>query len=135
EMDVRQHRLHETGVRAVRFQLRLVQGANHLPAGILPLEPVVLPEDAGAGTGLPEKSPGELVPGLPDGSGKRAGGGRMLLAARGNTRRAERAGTVVLPHHKLCRPTPPGYESTLRLARARPGDAAQLDWEVGRGAN
>ena len=64
-----------------RLQLRLGSRSLHLRAGVLPLEPVVLPEDAGARPGVPQEVAGELVPGVRHGAGERAGGRRLLLAA------------------------------------------------------
>ena len=49
---------------ALRVQLRLGPRDLHLRAGILPLEPVVLPEDAGARPGLSQEGAGELVSGV-----------------------------------------------------------------------
>ena len=46
----------------LRLQLRLGPRSLHLRARILPLEPVVLPEDAGARPGLPQEGAGQLVP-------------------------------------------------------------------------
>ena len=63
------------------LQLRLGSRSLHLRAGILPLEPVVLPEDARARPGLSQEGAGELVPGMRHRAGQRAGGRRLLLAA------------------------------------------------------
>ena len=52
-----------------------------MSAGVLPLEPVVLFEDGGAGAGVSAVEQGELVSAVRDGAGERAGGWRMLLAA------------------------------------------------------
>ena len=54
---------------------------DHLPAGVLPLEPVVLPADVRKGPGLSQKKQGQLVPGVRHRAGQRAGGRRLLLAA------------------------------------------------------
>ncbi len=40
---------------------------------VLPLEPVAVPEDVGAGPGVPKDRAGQLVPGLPHGARQRAG--------------------------------------------------------------
>ena len=43
-VDAAQHRQHEGADEAPRLRLRLVARSHHLPARILPLEPVVLPQ-------------------------------------------------------------------------------------------
>ena len=114
--------------RRFALQLRLGPRGLHLRAGILPLEPVVLPAHAGARPGLPQEGAGQLVPQVRHRAGQRAGGGRLLLAARVHARRAARPRTVVPPHHRLRRRTAARYrQARRRLARARPHHAAQLD--------
>src|SRR5579859_7356401 len=61
-VEEQQHRRISAHAEAVWVQLRLAARNIHLRAGILPLEPVVLPADAGEGAGVPEKGAGELVP-------------------------------------------------------------------------
>ena len=68
---------------------------RHLRARILPLEPVVLPEDVRARPGLSQEGAGELVPGVRHRAGERAGGGRLLLASRIDAGGAARTRAVV----------------------------------------
>ena len=89
--------------RRMALQLRLVARGHHLRARILPLEPVVLSEDAGARPGLSQESAGQLVSRVRHRAGQRAGGGRLLLASRRHARRAARTRTVVPAHHRLRR--------------------------------
>ena len=135
EMDARQHRLHEAAIPAVRLRVRLVERTCHVRSGILPVEPVVLFEDAGARSGLPENEPRQLVSGLPDGARERAGGGRLLLATRHDAGRAQGTGTMVLPHHGLRRRAARRHEAARQLAGAGARDAAELDRQVGRCAD
>ena len=99
--------------------------ARHPRAVLLPLDAVDLPAAAGAWPGLPQGGGGQVVPVRPDGAGQRAGDRRALRALRPRGRGAP-ARAVVLPDHRLRRPAArrPGHD---RLARARQGDAAQLD--------
>ena len=96
-----------------------------LPAGVLPLEPVVLPQVLREGAGLPRLRPRELVPRLPDGARQRAGQGGALRALRRRGRAAQPR-TVVPPHHRLRRGAP-RLRRARRLAREDQDDAAQLD--------
>ena len=52
------------------LRLRLGPRNLHLRAGVLPLEPVVLPEDVGARPRLPQAGAAELVPGMRHGAGQ-----------------------------------------------------------------
>ena len=81
---------------ALRVQLRLGPRNVHLRAGVLPLESVVLPEDAGARPRLSQTLARELVPGMRHGARQRAGGRRLLLASRNHAGRAARHRAVVL---------------------------------------
>src|SRR3989442_15922321 len=94
-MDKQQHRGIQASATAVRVQLRLAAGDFDMRAGVLPLEPMVFSADAGAGAGVPEKEPRELVPEVPDGAGKRASGQRDVLAARGHGGRGAGDRTMV----------------------------------------
>jgi isoleucyl-tRNA synthetase len=47
-----------------RLRLRLVARSNHMPAGVLPLEPVVLPQVSRGRTGVPEEEQSQLVPAM-----------------------------------------------------------------------
>ena len=69
-MDAAQHRQHEDSDEAAGLRLRLVEGSCHLPAGILPLEPVVFPQVLRAGSGLSQEEPSQLVPAVCDGAGQ-----------------------------------------------------------------
>ena len=109
-----------------RLPLRLVQGARLLRSGLLPLEPVALPADVGARPRVPQDRARQLVPGLPDGAGQRAGRGRPLRALRG-PRRDPRPDAVVLPGHRLRRAAARRARRPAALVRARQDDAAQLD--------
>ncbi len=78
----------QSNIAAMRQQMRLGfsydrHGGHDLPPGLLPLEPVVLSEDVRAGPGV-QIEQGELVPEVLHGAGERAGGERLLLAARGH---------------------------------------------------
>ena len=77
------------------------------------------------GPGLPQGGGGQVVPVRPDGAGQRAGDRRALRALRPSGRGTP-ARAVVLPHHRLRRPADRRSRRD-RLARARQGDAAQLD--------
>ena len=92
---------------------------------VLPLDAVDLPAVLRARAGVSQGGGGQLVPARPDGAGQRAGDRRPLRALRGGRRTAS-AGAVVLQDHRLRRPAAgrPGHDP---LARARQGDAAQLD--------
>ena len=53
-----------------RPELRLGHRGDNLPAGLLPLEPVVLPAHVRARAGLSQEQQSELVPGVPDRAGE-----------------------------------------------------------------
>ena len=55
--------------------------AHHLPARLLPLEPVVLPQALREGPGLSQERQGELVSGVRHRAGQRAGAVQRLLLA------------------------------------------------------
>ncbi len=102
-VDAAQHRQHEGADEAPGLRLRLVARSYDLPARLLPLEPVVLPQALRAGLGVSQEEQGELVSEVRDRAGQRAGGRRMLLAARRHAGRAARAGAVVPAHHEVRR--------------------------------
>ena len=132
-VDPAEHRGHEEDPPPLRLQLRLGPRSLHLRARILPLEPVVLPADAGARPGLSQEGAGQLVPQVRHRAGQRAGGGRLLLAPRRHARGAARAGAVVPQNHRLRRPVARRHAATgRRLAGARAHHAAQLDRPLGR---
>ena len=93
------------------------------------LEPGHLPAAPGGRPGLPGQRPGQLVPGLPDRAGQRAGPGRRHLRALGRPGGQARPRAVVLPHHPLRRRAA-GRPGRPRLARAGQDHAAQLDRPV-----
>ena len=107
QMDPGQHRLHEVAAPEHGLLVRLDAGGHVLRAGVLPVESVVFPQDAGARLGLPEDGTGQLVRALPVGPQQRAGGGRGLLAAHGHAGGAARAGTMVSPDHGIRRGAAP----------------------------
>ena len=80
-VDAAQHRGHEAADEAARLRLRLVEGSHHLPARLLPLEPVVLPEVLRARPGLSQEEQGELVSEVRHRAGQRAGAVERLLLA------------------------------------------------------
>src|ERR1700726_163507 len=103
-VDARQYRQHEGADEAPRFCLRLVARSDHLPAGILPLEPVVLSQAFRARAGLSQEEQGELVPEVCDRAGERTGPLQwMLLASRRHAGWTTRARAVVCARHEVCR--------------------------------
>ena len=102
-VDASQHRDHEDADEAARLQLRLVARSHHLPARILPLESVVLPEAVRKRLGLPQEEQGQLVSEVRHRARQRAGRERPLLAARRHVSRTARTRTMVLAHHAICR--------------------------------
>ena len=108
-------------------QLRVGARDRHLPARLLPLEPVAVPEDAGARPGLPAPLERQLVsraarPCWPTSRSSTAAAG---AAARPVT--DPRARAVVLPHHQLRRRAARRGRAADRLAREGSDDAAELD--------
>ena len=85
-VDLAQHREHEGADEAPGFALRLVARGHDLPAGILPLEPVVLPEAFRARFGVSQEEQGELVPEMRNRAGQRTGGERRHAAGATKTR-------------------------------------------------
>ena len=73
-VDAAQHRQHEGADEAPRFCLRLVARSHHLPARVLPVEPVVLPQAVREGIGVSQEEQGELVSEVRHRAGERAGG-------------------------------------------------------------
>ena len=86
-----------------RRGLRLAAGGPQPRPDVHPLEPGDLPAAARGRPGLPGQRPGQLVPGLPDGAGQRAGAGRRHLRALGRPGGEARPRAVVLPDHRLRR--------------------------------
>src|SRR5271166_5141139 len=127
-MDPAEHCRHEGADESPGLRLRLVHGNNHLLAGLLPLEPVVLPQAAGEGPSLPQARQSELVSRVRHRAGQRAGAPeRLLLAPRNHVSRAARAGAVVPAHHRLCRRTVEGAGFAAGLAGARHCTTTALD--------
>ncbi len=125
-VDAREHRPHEGAAAAPGHQLRLAARDRDLPARVLQVQPVDLPEDVRARPGLPQALDRQLVPELQHGAGQRAGHRRRLLAVRLDGRRA-RSGAVVLPHHLLRRRAAQGTRDADRLAGEGRRHAAELD--------
>ena len=133
EVDLRQHRDDEEADAGGQPRDRLVARGHDLQAGVLPLEPVAVPEDAGKGHRLQEDRRRQLGPGRPDGARQRAGDRRPRLALRRAGRKA-RDPDVLPADHRLRRgaarqPRPDG-----RLAGARAHDAGELDRQERRRA-
>ena len=125
-VDHAQHRAHARAVPDHGRHVRLGQRGRHLPARLLPLEPVVLPEAAQGRAGLSEDGRRRLVPQGPGRAGARAGrGSRPRLLALRHAGHQARPGAVVLPHHQVRRRAA-GLHGH-RLARAHPRHADQLD--------
>ena len=116
DLDARQHRAHEGAAAAPRHQLRLGARAGHLPARLLPLEPVAVRPHVRARAGVSAPIDRELVSELSDGAGQRTGRRRRLLALR-HAGHAEGSGAVVLPHHRVRRRPADG---SRRPARSGP---------------
>ncbi len=102
-VDAQQYRKNEGADEAPGFRLRLVARGHHVFAGILPLEPVVLPQVPRTGIGVPQEEQGQLVSKMLHRSRQRAGSKRSLLAPRRYAGRAAGARAVVPPHHQVCR--------------------------------
>ena len=87
-------------MKSLGYRLRLGPRGRHRRPGVLPLEPVVLPADAGAGHGLPPPGQGQLVHRLPHRHRQRAGwegGAPASAAARRWSRRSSRSGPSASP--------------------------------------
>ena len=74
-------------LQRIGHQLRVGAGDRDLPAGLLPLEPVAVPEDARARSRVSQALERQLVPELQHGPRQRAGRRRRLLALRHAGRR------------------------------------------------
>ena len=107
---------------------------RHVPAGLLPVEPVAVPADVRARPGVPQALDRQLVLVVPDRARQRAGRRRRLLALR--TRRS----TTRDLEQWFLRITHYADELLQRhrrpdgLAREGPDDAAELDRAVRRRA-
>ncbi len=82
DLDAREHRPHEGAAPAHGHQLCVGARDRDLHAGLLPLEPVAVPEDARARSRLQEALEGQLVSELQHGPRQRAGRRRRVLALR-----------------------------------------------------
>src|ERR1700722_2367230 len=98
-MDHVQHQQHEAAAPAHGVQLRLVARDRHLRSRVLPLESVVLSEDAGAWPGLSQAGAGELVSGVRHRTRERTSCEWLLLASRIDAGGAARYRAVVPAHH------------------------------------
>ena len=100
DVDARQHRPHERAAAAARHQLRLGARDRDLPARLLQVQPVDLPEDVRARAGVPQALDGQLVPGRQHRAGQRAGHRRRLLALRhrSSSRATSSSGSSGSPH-------------------------------------
>ena len=103
DLDLRQHRRDAGAVPADGRDDRLVARGRHLHPGVLPLESVDLPEDAGARSRLPREGPGLVVPERPDRARERAGAGRQHLRTLRRRGLQARSGAMVFPDHRLRR--------------------------------
>ena len=111
---------------------RLDARAGHERPGVLPLDPVDLPQALRAGPRLPQGGRGQVVSQGRHRAGQRAGDRRPLRALR-HPRRGAPARAVVLPHHRVRRPAARGHARHL-LAAPRRDDAGELDRPLrGRG--
>ena len=126
DVDARQHRPHEGAAPAPGHQLRLGARDRDLPARVLQVQPVDLPEDVRARPRVPQALDGQLVPGRQHGAGQRAGRRRRLLALR-HGRRAAFARAVVLQDHRVCRRAAGGPRHAEGVARKSRRHAAELD--------
>ena len=133
EIDAREHRPYERAAAAARDQLRVGARDRDVPAELLQVQSVDLPEDARARPRIPPPLDGELVSELPDRARERAGHRRHVLALRIDGR-YPRAGAVVLPHHRVRRRPAEGARYADGMAREGRRDAAELDRAFGRGA-
>ena len=102
EVDLRQHRDDEKADAGGQPGDRLVARGHDLQAGILSLEPVAVPEDAGKGHRVQEDRRRQLGPGRPDGARERAGDRWPRLAHR-RARRKARDPDVLHGDYALCR--------------------------------
>ena len=116
EVDPRQHRRDEAPAPAPRLQLPLEPRDRHLRPGVLPLEPVVLPPDAGAGDRLPgqgARSTGARAA-RPSSPTSRPRGGRAGAAAASSSSATWSSGSFGSP------PTRTSCSTTWRSFRPGP---------------
>ena len=126
DVDAREHPQHAAPDSADRDQLRLDARARDLPAGVLPLEPVVLRAPVRAGAGVQARGAGQLVSRRSDGAGERTGrAGRCWRCGAAVERRnlAQWFFKITDYVERLLA----GLDRLGRLARPHPHDAAQLD--------
>ena len=107
-------------------QLRVGSRDRHLSARLLQVEPVDVPEDAGARPCVSASIERELVSELQHRAGQRAGRRRRVLALR-NAGRDPRARAVVLPDHAIRRRAAERRRGSEPVAREGADDAAELD--------
>ena len=125
-VDAAEHRAHARAAQVPWLRHRLAARARHLRSAVLPLEPVAVPAHARAGTRVPPQRHRQLGSRRSDGARQRAGHRRPRLAHR--RAGGEARDSDVLPrHHALRRGAAALARRHARLARARAGDAGQLD--------
>ena len=113
-------------LKSLGFGIDWCARGRHLPARLLPLEPVAVPAHAREGHRLPQDRHGQLGPGGPDRARQRAGDRRPRLAHRRAGREA-RDPDVLPRHHAVRRGPARRAERPAGLARARAADAGELD--------
>ena len=114
-------------------QLRVGARDRDLPARLLQVEPVAVPQDAGARSRVSQALQRQLVPELPDRARQRAGvdGACWRCGTTVETRELEQWFFRITHYADELLD---GIERAERVAREGPDDAAQLDRAVGRGA-
>ncbi len=124
------HRRPHTGVEGQPeghgSRLRLASRDPQSRPGVHAVEPGHLRAVPGRRFGLPEDGAGQLVPGLSDGAGQRAGAGRRHMRAQRGPGGQARPGAVVPAYHRVCRRAAGGAGGP-GVARAGQDHAAQLD--------
>ncbi len=126
QVDAREHCPHEAAVYSDGLGDRLVARIRRLRSGLLSLEPVVFPENAGAGNRVPQDPGRQLGPGGSDGACERAGDRRARMA-HGRAGREARDPRLLPQDHRLRRGVARVPGQNARLARTRADDAGQLD--------
>jgi hypothetical protein len=123
--DPEQHRELHPPAEAHRRHVRLGPHRRHHGPVVLQVDPVALPPALQGGAGREEGGAGQLVPGVPDRAGQRAGHRRRMRAVR-HARGAALPVPVVLPHHRV-RPASAGQPVVDRLVRDHQEGAGELD--------
>ena len=127
-----EHRAHPQRDAPAGLGDRLGPGGRGSRAGVLPLDPVAVPEVLRGRACVSQGGARQLVPEGPDRRRQRVRDRRQVRALR-HARRREEHGAVVLPDHGLRGPAARGSGAD-RLAREDQDDPAQLDRTLrGRG--